>query len=52
MACVLHDVLDGGDHSILVGRVEVLHTGDQPPLVYCDRSFARLAPVERAAATR
>ncbi|MFB6891933.1 flavin reductase family protein [Kitasatospora sp. NPDC056327] len=53
VACTLHQVLDGGDHSILVGRVEAVHVGDRSPLVYCDRSFLGLvAPhaAERAAA--
>ncbi|MEV7023726.1 flavin reductase family protein [Kitasatospora sp. NPDC093558] len=55
VACSLHQVLDGGDHSILVGRVEAAHVGDQTPLVYCDRSFLRPVAVdeaERAAAAR
>lgn len=42
LACALHDVLDGGDHSILVGRVEALHTAEGAPLVYCDRTFGEL----------
>jgi flavin reductase (DIM6/NTAB) family NADH-FMN oxidoreductase RutF len=41
VACTMHAVLDGGDHSILVGRVEETHVGDPSPLVYVDRSFAR-----------
>ncbi|MEU6667466.1 flavin reductase family protein [Streptomyces sp. NPDC046727] len=48
VACTLHDVVDGGDHSILIGRVEATHTGDRAPLVYSDRSFGR--PVSAAAA--
>jgi flavin reductase ActVB len=45
VACTVHDILDGGDHSILVGRVEEAYTGSLPPLVHCDRSFAHPAPV-------
>lgn len=41
IACTLHDVLDGGDHSILVGRVEAVSTGGADPLVYHDRRFTR-----------
>jgi len=41
LACSLHEVLDGGDHSILVGRVEDVFVGEGGPLVYCDRTFAR-----------
>lgn len=39
VACALHTVLDGGDHTILVGRVEAAHVGRRAPLVYADRSF-------------
>ncbi|RBQ16797.1 flavin reductase [Spongiactinospora rosea] len=43
VACSMHQLLDGGDHTILVGRVEEAHVGDQAPLVYCDRVFGRHA---------
>ncbi|SCG69262.1 flavin reductase family protein [Micromonospora halophytica] len=43
VACSLHQVLDGGDHSILIGRVEATHVGDGAPLIYCDRGFQRLS---------
>ncbi len=52
VACALHKVLDGGDHSILVGQVEATYTGKQAPLVYCDRSFTRLVPVNQLANAR
>ncbi|MCX5208645.1 flavin reductase family protein [Kitasatospora sp. NBC_00240] len=42
VACSLHQVVDGGDHSILIGRVEATYTGDGAPLVHCDRSFQGL----------
>ncbi|GAB2584811.1 hypothetical protein GCM10027168_16990 [Streptomyces capparidis] len=48
VACRMHDILDGGDHSILVGRVEQAHTGGAPPLVYSDRAFAWPAPADRS----
>lgn len=41
IACTLHDVLDGGDHSILVGRVESVSAGGAEPLVYYNRLFTR-----------
>jgi flavin reductase (DIM6/NTAB) family NADH-FMN oxidoreductase RutF len=41
IACALHDVLDGGDHSILVGRVEAVHVSDRNPLVHWNRTYAR-----------
>ncbi|MEV7401858.1 flavin reductase family protein [Streptomyces sp. NPDC091267] len=52
VACRMHAVLDGGDHSILVGRVEETHvSGDRIPLVYSDRAFARpVADVQMAGA--
>ncbi|MEO3975076.1 flavin reductase family protein [Streptomyces sp. CAU 1734] len=39
IACTLHDVLDGGDHSILIGRVESVQAGGAEPLVYYNRLF-------------
>ncbi|MFJ9409541.1 flavin reductase family protein [Streptomyces sp. NPDC101393] len=41
IACALHDVADGGDHSILVGRVLSVSVGPAEPMVYCDRRFTR-----------
>ncbi|NNN29426.1 flavin reductase family protein [Streptomyces sp. S3(2020)] len=49
VACRVHEVLDGGDHSILVGHVEATYTSARTPLLYCDRTFdypARLDRVE------
>lgn len=43
IACALHAVVDGGDHSILVGRVESVAVGDREPLVYYNRAFTRPA---------
>lgn len=45
VACSVHSVVDAGDHSILVGRVEETHVGDRTPLVHYNRSFSRPAPV-------
>lgn len=42
LLCALHEVLDGGDHSILVGCVKQASTAGGPPLLYCDRGFRRL----------
>ncbi|MEV0641276.1 flavin reductase family protein [Streptomyces sp. NPDC050619] len=52
LACSTHDIADGGDHSILIGRAEAAHTGGGMPLVYCDRTFARPAPADPALAAR
>ncbi|MEU3416592.1 MULTISPECIES: flavin reductase family protein [unclassified Streptomyces] len=51
IACTTHEILDGGDHSILVGRVEATHAGDRAPLVYTDRAFGRPVPNDQMAAT-
>lgn len=45
IACTKHSVLDGGDHSIIVGLVESTHVSDRVPLSYCDRAFARPTPL-------
>ncbi|MEV7780203.1 flavin reductase family protein [Kitasatospora sp. NPDC088351] len=52
VACATHRILDGGDHSILVGRVERTHAGSGPPLVYSDRAFTRPEPAARLARAR
>ncbi|MER7775507.1 flavin reductase family protein [Streptomyces sp. NPDC096191] len=42
VACTMHDILDGGDHTILVGRAEATYVGEERiPLIYSDRAFAR-----------
>ncbi|MFB4426964.1 flavin reductase family protein [Streptomyces sp. QL37] len=43
LSCSSYDVADGGDHSILIGRVEEVHIGDQGSLVYYDRAFVPLS---------
>jgi flavin reductase (DIM6/NTAB) family NADH-FMN oxidoreductase RutF len=45
LACSVHDVLDGGDHTILVGRVRHTHAAGRQALVYWDRTFCRPAAV-------
>jgi flavin reductase (DIM6/NTAB) family NADH-FMN oxidoreductase RutF len=52
VACSAHRILDGGDHSILVGRVEEVSTGSRVPLVYWERGFARPVPTDQLAPTR
>jgi flavin reductase (DIM6/NTAB) family NADH-FMN oxidoreductase RutF len=42
LACDLQDVLDGGDHVIVVGLVTACEAGDAEPLVYHRRHFLRL----------
>jgi flavin reductase ActVB len=43
LSCVHHAVVDGGDHSIVVGRVVWSATPGGEPLVYAGRRFRRLA---------
>ncbi|MFF4324870.1 flavin reductase family protein [Streptomyces sp. NPDC001568] len=51
IACTLHTVLDGGDHSILIGHVEaVSHTHDTP-LVYHNRNYTQPAHTKTLATT-
>jgi flavin reductase (DIM6/NTAB) family NADH-FMN oxidoreductase RutF len=51
LECKVHDIADGGDHRIVVGRVaDVEHPEDHvPPLVFYRGAYSRLAP-ERAPA--
>jgi surfactin synthase thioesterase subunit/flavin reductase (DIM6/NTAB) family NADH-FMN oxidoreductase RutF len=44
VACVRHDVLDGGDHSALVGRVVATSVSDRGPLIGFRRVFTTVAP--------
>jgi hypothetical protein len=46
LECAVHDVADGGDHRIVVGRVaDVEHPDDHvPPLVFYRGTFSRLVP--------
>lgn len=47
LRCRRHDVVDAGDHVILIGRVvDALTREDAPPLVHGDRRFWRLSAQE------
>ncbi|MBB2911042.1 flavin reductase (DIM6/NTAB) family NADH-FMN oxidoreductase RutF [Streptosporangium becharense] len=48
VACSTHSVVDAGDHSILIGRVEETHVSGRIPLVYYNRSFSRPVPARAA----
>ncbi|HKT05228.1 MAG TPA: flavin reductase family protein [Rugosimonospora sp.] len=52
IACSTYQILDGGDHSILIGRVEAVHAGDTAALAYCDRSFGRVVRADAVESTR
>lgn len=42
MDCAVHSVLDGGDHSIVVGRVEALAAHEGAPLAYYRGKYGKL----------
>ncbi|MDP7643162.1 MAG: flavin reductase family protein [Anaerolineales bacterium] len=46
LGCVLHEVFDGGDHSIVVGRVKALHQGVEPflPLLFYGGRYGQMIP--------
>ena len=44
--CVRHAVYDGGDHSIIVGRVQIASVRDGKPLVFSRGSFGQFAKLE------
>lgn len=46
--CALHDIVDGGDHVILIGRVEHSSYRDGEPLIFSNGRFWVLAPHQAA----
>jgi flavin reductase ActVB len=42
LICTRHAAYPGGDHTILVGAVEMVRTSTGDPLVYFDRKFCSL----------
>jgi flavin reductase (DIM6/NTAB) family NADH-FMN oxidoreductase RutF len=42
LVCERHSALDGGDHTILVGRVVSTELAGTDPLLYCNRAYGRL----------
>jgi flavin reductase (DIM6/NTAB) family NADH-FMN oxidoreductase RutF len=43
MVCAAHSTLEGGDHTILVGRVVSTELAGTDPLLYCNRAYSRLS---------
>lgn len=41
--CERHRAVDGGDHTILIGRVLSVRVGDGDPMVFCRRDFWHIA---------
>jgi len=51
LVCRMHDIVDGGDHSMLIGRVlNCATSAGREALVYVDRGFVRPAAPEVARA--
>jgi len=51
MECSRWHEYEGGDHAILIGRIEHMHCNDeQTPMVYCRGSFSALHTPEEAMA--
>ncbi|MGW5151789.1 flavin reductase family protein [Rhodococcus koreensis] len=44
IACTVADLVDGGDHVIVLGTVDAAELGDAAPLVYHGRLFGTHAP--------
>lgn len=42
--CTRHAVHDGGDHVVILGRVDRAEAGTAPPLVFSDGCYGRFAP--------
>ena len=40
--CELHNIIDGGDHSIIIGAVIEAQYFDKAPLIYHDRKYKKL----------
>ena len=52
LGCALHQILEGGDHWIVIGRVVALHQGVEPrrPLAFFGGRYCRLDTSESAPA--
>ena len=46
--CTLVEVLPGGDHSILIGRVDSFDVGENSPLVFANGAFGSLGSLPTA----
>lgn len=43
LACTLHQAVEAGDHTILIGRVTETHAGEGAPLLYYKRAYRTVA---------
>ncbi len=47
ISCRVHEIVEGGDHEILIGEVTDFHAGcDADPLVFYQGRYRRLAPAD------
>ncbi len=46
LVCGVHDIVDVGDHSMIVGEVEALWAGEGRPLLYFEGEYARMQDLE------
>ena len=46
LRCATYSKVDGGDHLVLIGRVEEVGMGEEMPFVYFRRKFHSLPPPE------
>ncbi|WP_327163243.1 flavin reductase family protein [Pseudomonas plecoglossicida] len=44
LQCQTHEVLDGGDHWIFIGRVLALHSSGRSPLLYHKGAYSTVSP--------
>ena len=44
--CRMHDTVDGGDHTILIGEVLRARSNDAQPLLHFNRQFGRFVAEE------
>ena len=45
--CHVHEVLDGGDHEIIVGRVEAIgRQNEDSPIIFFGGAYRSLAPTD------
>ncbi len=44
--CVIHDIVEAGSHTIIIGRVVGAAYRNVKPLVYCDRTYLAPGPLK------
>lgn len=44
--CVIHEIVEAGSHTIFIGRVVGAQHRNVKPLVYCDRTYGAVGPLD------